>query len=77
MTELHVPDINAMAEGRKVAEMDMELRNLKRKAFILQSALRAATEENELTRNHMLLWRCISALECIVILSLLAIHFFS
>ena len=77
MTELHVPDINAMAEGRKVAEMDMELRNIKRKAFILQSALRAATEENKLTWNHMLLWRCISALECIVILSLLAIHFFS
>ena len=77
MTELQIPDISAMAEGRKAAETARELMELKRKNSLLVSALRAAAEENELTWNHMLLWRCISALECIVILSLLALHFFS
>lgn len=77
MTELQIPDISAMAEGRKAAETARELRDLKRKEFILRSALIASIEDNELAWNYILLWRCISALECIVILSLLAIHFFS
>lgn len=61
----------------KAAETARELRDLKRKEFILRSALIASIEDNELAWNYILLWRCISALECIVILSLLAIHFFS
>lgn len=79
-TELQIPDLKTMAAGRKAAEIARglkELKELKRKTSLLVSALRAVVEDRNAALDEMILWRWIAALECIAIMALIAIHFFS
>lgn len=73
MTELHVPDISAMAAGRKAAETAKELRDLKRKTSLLVSALRTVVEDRNAALGRAILWRWIAALELVMILSFIAV----
>ena len=70
MTELQIPDISAMAEGRKAAETARELMELKRKNSLLVSALRTVVEDRNAALSRVILWRWIAALECIAIMAL-------
>ena len=70
LTELQIPDLKTMAAGRKAAETARELKELKKKAFFLRSALMAAIEDRDAALGRVILWRWIAALECIAILAL-------
>lgn len=70
MTELQIPDISAMAEGRKAAETARELMELKRKNSLLVLALRTVVEDRNAALSRVILWRWIAALECIAIMAL-------
>ena len=74
LTELQIPDLKTMAAGRKTAEMAKELKELKRKTSLLVSALRTVVEDRNAALDEMILWRWIAALECIAILSLIAVR---
>ena len=70
LTELQIPDLKTMAEGRKAAETARELKELKRKTSLLVSALRTVVEDRNAALGRAILWRWIAALECIAIVAL-------
>ena len=70
LTELQIPDLKTMAEGRKAAETARELKELKRKTSLLVSALRTVVEDRNAALGRVILWRWIAALECIAIMAL-------
>lgn len=69
LTELQIPDLKTMAAGRKAAETARELRELKKKAFFLRSALMAAIEDRDAALDEMILYRRVAAVECIAIVA--------
>lgn len=69
LTELQIPDLKTMAAGRKAAETARELRELKRKTFLLRSALMAAIEDRDAALDEMILYRRVAAVECIAIVA--------
>ncbi|ERL22710.1 hypothetical protein HMPREF1986_00321 [Oribacterium sp. oral taxon 078 str. F0263] len=77
LTELNVPDLKAMAEGRRVAEMARELQVLKRRTSLLGANLRVLVEDKKTALGRMIFWRWVAVLECIGLLSLIALHIFS
>ncbi len=74
LTELQIPDLKTMAAGRRAAETERELRELKRKTSLLASALRTVVEDRNTALGRAILWRWVAALECIAILSLIAVR---
>lgn len=77
LTELNVPDLKAMAEGRRVAEMARELQVLKRRTSLLGATLRVLVEDKKTALGRMIFWRWVAVLECIGLLSLIALYIFS
>lgn len=69
LTELQIPDLKTMAEGRKAAETARELKELKKKVFFLRSALRTVVEDRNAALDEMILYRRVAAVECIVIVA--------
>ena len=69
LTELQIPDLKTMAEGRKAAETARELNELKRKTSLLRSALMAAIEDRDAALDEMILYRRVAAVECIAIVA--------
>ena len=74
LTELQIPDLKTMAAGRQAVETARELKELKRKTSLLASALRTVVEDRNTALGRVILWRWIAALECIAILSLIAVR---
>ncbi len=76
LTELQVPDLKTMAEGRKAAETARELKELKelkKKVFFLRSALRTVVEDRNAALDEMILYRRVAAVECIAIVAFYAL----